>query len=145
MVSAPSSLVSLAACSDITFQRVWILPCNVSCCRFKNGLWVFLRSGCIVLPISALGRDDLPSPELLSAWHLAEAGGAGGNPSSAFVSQHPVYGLGSQPSFPDALALPPRRQMEEEETCARGERLVRAARGIPDLHLCFPAPAPCWH
>lgn len=121
------------------------LPCNTSYCHFKTGLWVFLRSGCIVLPIAALWRSDLLSPELFSAWHLSEVGGARGNPSSAFVSQHPVYCPGSWPSLPDALALPPWRQMEVEETCAQGRCVVHERRGIPDLHFCFPVPASCWH
>lgn len=145
MVSAPSSVSAvcllrhhLKACVDPSMQHVLLSR--------QNQLVGVLGSGFMMLPISALWRDDLPSPELLFAWHLARAGGAGGNPSSAFVSQHPVYCLGFWPVLPDALALPPQRQMEEEEeTCAQGKCLFLAIRGIPDLHLCFPVPVPCWH
>lgn len=74
------------------------------------------------------------------------SGGSWGKSFSAFVSQHPVYCLGFWSVLPDALALPPQRQMkEEEETCARDKCLFLAIRGIPDLHLCFPVPVPCWH
>lgn len=114
-------LYLLSACSDTTsdpsMQHVLL--------SVQKQVVGVLRSGFIMLPISALWRDDLPSPELLFAWHLAGVGGAGGNPSSAFVSQHPVYCLGSWPMLPDALALPPQRQMEEE-ACARGKCLFLA-------------------